>query len=512
MIQFIATSDGIRKVLSRQSGPANFVVPLFSGEELTGRCQAANNLSGGILSRRIAHDEFDADTEQCCVVDTDLSVANLDRFILIGLGLRSKLDASKLRGLLVELFEQARDTAGSEHLIFPLLDTDLSEVSVEQFAELVAECATLVDYEINHRRTGKLDLEPAQTHLQSLSVICSADHLSAVRQALQRGQALGEATNRARDMVNEPSDTMTPRKLAEIACEIACNSNGLTSCQVLSKQEIEKLGMGGVLAVNQGSIDEALLIKLCYNPPTGKTKEVVALVGKGITFDSGGLGIKDGVDMQSMKNDMGGAAAVLCVMSLLPLLKPNISVCALIAATDNLVDANSLRPGKVLTTMSGLTVQVDHTDAEGRLTLADALHYAQVACKARKVIDLATLTGAVEDALGDYVTGIFSNNSRFARQFLQAADEAGELMHQLPMPEEYRKYNRTAMADLTNDGEGPGAIVAAWFLREFIRDGVAWIHADIGGTSFRKHALGSDPAEATGVGVRTLARFLMRYK
>jgi leucyl aminopeptidase len=511
MIQFIATSERLRKVISRQAGSANLIVPLFSGERLARQFKAANALVGGLIASRIAHDQFDASVEQCYVIDTDLSVANLDKFILVGLGSRSKLSPSKLRDRLTDTFEQARATASSEHLIFPISAADLPGLTVEHFAELLAECATLLDYEINHRKTRQLD-ESTHTRLQSLTVLCDAEHLPAVRQGLQLGQALGEATNRARDMVNEPSDIMTPRRLADIAQEIACSSNGLTSCRIHCKQEIEQLGMGGVLAVNQGSVDEALLIELSYDPPGGKTAAVIGLVGKGITFDSGGLGIKDGIDMQDMKNDMGGAAAVLSVMSLLPTLKPKVSVRAVVATTDNLVDARSFRPGKVLTTMSGLTVQVDHTDAEGRLTLADALHYVQAKCNASKVIDLATLTGAVEDALGDYVTGIFSNNSQFARQFLRAAEEAGELMHQLPMPQEYRQNNHSPMADLSNDGEGPGAIVAAWFLREFIRQGVAWIHADIGGTSFRKQARGCDPAGATGVGVRTLARFLMRYQ
>jgi leucyl aminopeptidase len=170
-----------------------------------------------------------------------------------------------------------------------------------------------------------------------------------------------------------------------------------------------------------------------------------------------------------------------------------------------------MRPGDVLTTMSGLTVQVDHTDAEGRLTLADAIHYVQTKGRATKVIDLATLTGAVEDALGAHVSGVFGNNEKFTRKFLEASRLAGESMHELPLSEEYRDENKGEMADLTNDGAGPGAIIAAWFLREFVQDHVAWVHVDIAGTAFRRHEHDVDAVGATGVGVRTLGHFLLEY-
>lgn len=266
-----------------------------------------------------------------------------------------------------------------------------------------------------------------------------------------------------------------------------------------------------MLAVNQGSAESPVLIDLAYAPPALSVDEVIGLVGKGITFDSGGLGIKDGTNMKDMKNDMAGAAAVLCTMSLLPNLKPHVRVRAVIAATDNLVDARSFRPGNILTMMSGLTVEVEHTDCEGRLTLADALHYVQEHGQATRVIDLATLTGNVEDALGDSITGIFGNDSSFTRTFLKAAKAAGEEMHELPLLEDYRENNWSAMADLTNDGSGPGAITAAWFLREFIQEGVSWVHADIGATAFRQEARGVDPEKATGVGVRTLIHLLRQY-
>jgi leucyl aminopeptidase len=188
-----------------------------------------------------------------------------------------------------------------------------------------------------------------------------------------------------------------------------------------------------------------------------------------------------------------------------------VSIRAVVAATDNMIDPKSMRTGDVLKTMSGLSVQVDDTDCEGRLTLADALHYVQVTGKATKVIDIATLTGAVEDALGPHVTGVWSNDERFMREFLQCSREAGESMHDMPLSEEYRDGNKGEMADLTNDGEGPGATIAALFLLEFVKSEVSWLHMDIGGTAFHRYDFGVNAIGATGVGVRTLGHFLLQY-
>jgi len=510
MIEFLATSSKLASALRRQEHRANLILTVFAGEKLSGQSMAADELTGGLITRRLERDGFDPRIKHCLVIDSDLSVEGLDKIIVVGLGQRSKLTLSGLRRALTTAFEMSRDVARSEHLLFPTLDVELRGLTSEQFAEVVAEYACLLDYEINHRKTRQLDTEP-QAHLKSMTLLCQQWNLSAVKRGLKFGKLVGEATNRCRDMVNEPSDTMNPQKLASIAKEIAGKSEGMTSCRVLTKKSIVKLGMEGVLAVNAGSEDEALFIDMTYTPPGGATEEVIGLVGKGITFDSGGLGIKDGEGMGDMKNDMGGAAAVLCTMALLPILKPKVSVRAVVAATDNLVDAKSMRPGNILKMMSGLTVEIRHTDAEGRLTLADALHYVQTRGKATKVIDLATLTGAVEDALGDLITGVFGNDPAFTRKFMQNALLAGEAMHDFPLPEEYRSENDSAMADLSNDGTGPGHIAAAWFLREFIQEHVSWVHCDIAATSFRVNARGVDPAGASGVGVRTLTRFLLNY-
>lgn len=511
-IEFFArSSKSLARMLARHHEErATLILGVFAGEKFSGFLQSADELTNGLIARRVEHDGFEPKLKKTLVIDTDLSVPGLDRCILVGLGSRSKLSLSGLRSAITAAFECARDVAQAEHIVFPLMDVDLRGLTIEQFAEVVSQYACLMDYEINHKKTR--DSDDDRVHIQDCTLLAPDWAISAVKRGMRRGQIYAQATNRARDMVNEPSDTMNPAALARMAREIAAESQGLVSCKVLSKSQIEKLGMGGLLAVNAGSHEDPVFIDLTYTPPGGATEEVIGLVGKGITFDSGGLGIKDGDSMKDMKMDMGGAAAVLSAMSAIASLKPKVSVRAVVAATDNAVDSTSFRPGCVVTTMSGLTVEIDHTDAEGRMTLCDALHYIQVKGGATKVIDLATLTGAVEDALGNALTGVFGNDQKFTREFLKAADYAGEQMWELPLPECYRDNNKGRMADLTNDGSGPGATAAAWFLCEFIQDHVSWIHLDIAATAFRNEAIGVDPEGASGVGVRSLLEFLAQYE
>lgn len=465
----------------------------------------------GTLSKRIKAESFDARDKSVRIVDTALTVPGLDRVVLAGLGTRGDLSPDSLRTVLVEIFTSARDY-NCERIVLPLPEKDFRGISVAQFAAVLAEVACLVDYEPNHQKTRPWRDESEQTHFRSIVLLTGKENLRAVKQAVQQSVELARATNDARNWVNEPSNTCTPQRLATLARKIARDSGGLVKCKVLKMADIKNLGMGAFLAVNSGSKNPPVLIDMRYDPPGGKTKDVLGLIGKGITFDSGGLGIKDGDNMRDMKDDMGGAAAVLATMSLIKVLKPAVSVRAIVAATENLVDATSMRPGDIIKSMSGLTIEVAHTDAEGRLTLADALHYAQTLAGATQLIDLATLTGSVEEALGSLISGVFTNNDRFAARFMDAAKNAGEPMHVLPMLDDYRDGNRSDMADLNNDGSGPGAIVAAWFLREFVLNETPWIHVDIAGTSFRRYSHGLDPVGASGVGVRTLARLLHSYQ
>jgi leucyl aminopeptidase len=513
MVKMQTSCSRLKGTLSNhKEDRADLVLIVFADEPLSGPAKAADELTSGLISRRIELSGFEAKRKECLVIDSDLTVTGLNHIILVGLGPRNKLSLYGLREALAEGFTQAKERAESEHIIFPIIDVDLRGFTVEQFTEVLAEYAILVDYELNHRKTRAWpdyndDDEP--THLKSLHVLCTRATLKAGRRGVTRGKLLGQATCKARNWVNEPSDELTPTRLSEIAREIADESKGQVSCKVLRKPGISQLKMGAFLAVNNGSKCDPALITLSYDPPTGATEKVIALIGKGVTFDSGGLTIKDVDSMQDMKMDMAGAAAVLSVMSMIPRLKPRVSVRAVIAATDNLIDSLSMRPGDIVTTMSGLTVEIQDTDCEGRLTLVDAITYAQQICGATHIIDLATLTGGIEDALGNAISGVFGNSTGFSKKFLSAANRAGELMHELPVAEIYRKGNKSTMADLTNNGEGPQSIIAAWFLREFVEEEVEWLHVDIAGTAFYRDAEGVNPEGGTGVGVRTLAHFLL---
>jgi leucyl aminopeptidase len=508
-----STSAKLTSALSRvkEGDRANLVLVIFSGEKLAGHALAADELTGGLISRRIEQDGFEPKFIQTKVIDSDLKIAGLDRIILIGLGPRSRLTLNGLRTALAEAFTTARDVAGGENLIFPLIDVDLRGFTVQQFAQAVTEYAVLADYEPNHFKTRPWREEAERTHLTSLTLVCSGHTLTATKRGMKAGVLFAEATNRARDMVNTPSDKMTPMKIAGIAKKIAATSNGLIKCQVLKLSQIKKLGMGGVLAVNSGSQYEPAFIVLSYDPEIGVTQQVLGLVGKGITFDTGGLNAKDYDGMRDMKMDMAGAAAVLQAMSLIPVLKPQISVRAVVASCENMIDAKAMRQGGIIKSMSGLTIEIDHTDAEGRLTLADAMHYIQTVAGANQIVDVATLTGDVESALGDLITGAFGNNDRFTRNFLLCAKDAGEAMHECPMPDELRINNKGRMGDLNNSADGPGHIVAAWFLREFVLEGTTWIHLDIAGTAFRRHEHGADAEGGTGVATRSLAQLLRQY-
>jgi leucyl aminopeptidase len=515
-ILFFARSAKLSSALSKFHGKkewANLIIPLFKGEPLTGFAKEADELTGGMITRRVNADSFDSALKRVQVIDFNLDstlAPGLDKVILVGLGTRAKLTVAGLRKALEAAFEQSRDTAKSTHVIFPLADIELRGLTMFQFAQVVAEYATLIDYELPHKRTRELDDNPSPTHLETLTVITASGSLPAAKAGLELGASLGAATCYARDLVNMTSTECTPAFLAKEARRIAREGKPRLTCKVFGEAKMRELGMNGALAVSNAAKYPPQVIELTYTPANvTEQTETIGFIGKGITLDTGGLSIKDAAGMRHMKNDMAGAAAVLAVMGILPALKPNCIVKGLVVACENLTGEDSYRPGEIITTMSGLTVEIGDCDAEGRMTLCDALHYMQTVAGVTKIIDLATLTGAVEDALGDSISGVFGNHPQFTRRFMQAANEAGELVHEMPLAEDYRKGNRTEMADLTNDGEGPGHIIAALFLSEFLQEGTQWVHVDIAGTAFRTYSWGVDPAGATGVGVRTLARFVL---
>lgn len=320
-------------------------------------------------------------------------------------------------------------------------------------------------------------------------------------ESVKAGKAFGNAMKFTRDLANEPAAYATPSKLAEIALNI----EGLET-KVYDKKETEEMGMGAFLAVSQGSVQPPKFIHMKYSCPNPKKK--IAIIGKGICFDSGGMDLKPPSSMLTMRDDMSGAACVLGVMQALKEFNPQVEVHGIVAACENMASGSAYKPGDILTAKNGKTIEVDNTDAEGRLTLADALCYA---CElgVDEVIDIATLTGACVVALGSFVTGIMGNDEDMIRRIMQTAENVGEKYWQLPMFKEYFNSLKSDIADMKNTGSRQGgASIAGIFLQEFVKD-VKWAHIDIAGTAFLEKPENEFIKGATGAGVRTLLSYII---
>ena len=324
-----------------------------------------------------------------------------------------------------------------------------------------------------------------------------------IETGVRRGEVLAKATALARDLVNRPANLVTPTALAEVAADIA-RRGGLT-LQVLERADFERLGMGAFIAVAKGSDEPAKLIVLRYQPreEEGGRNRPIAFVGKGLTFDSGGLSLKASEGMEGMKSDMAGGAAVLGAMEAIATLKPAVEVIGIIGATENMPSGHASRPGDVVRAMNGRSIEVISTDAEGRMVLADAVAYAKNLGAAR-VVDLATLTGACVVALGGIRAGLFSNDDELAGIVERAAARAGEKVWRMPTDPEYRELLKSDVADIKNSGgRAGGAVTGALFIREFVGN-VPWVHLDIAGMAMNQRELPYVPKGATGFGVRTL--------
>lgn len=372
-------------------------------------------------------------------------------------------------------------------------------------AQALAEGLVLGAY---RRKHYKLE-QPSAAVLTSIVFHTDSKAEAAVEaawtQGIQRGIAFGEGTNLARDLTNLPGNLLTPSQLAAAAIEIS-ERHGLPA-EVLDEREIELKGMGGLLAVGKGSVHPPRMIVIRYQG-TGQWENVTGIIGKGITFDTGGISLKRAPGMEDMISDMGGAAAVLGVMEALGRLRPEINVVMVIPSAENMPSANAFKPGDVVTSLSGRTIEVLNTDAEGRIVLGDALTYAGE-WGAERLIDVATLTGAVVSILGDAATGAVTNDDSFLQELMAASRVSGEKIWQLPVFPEYREMLKSEVADLRNAaGRFAGATTAGLFIGEFA-EGKPWIHLDIAGTAFLSKERGVNPRGASGVMVRTLLEYLL---
>jgi leucyl aminopeptidase len=373
-------------------------------------------------------------------------------------------------------------------------------LSTGEAARAVTEAFLLASY-----RFDRYLAEKKPCSVRSLQIGFSPEHEKEVLSALKLGQTLGETTNLARDLVNEPANVMTPERLAAEAKK-AGEKYGF-EVEVLAEDGIAALGMEAFLAVGRASVNGPRLITMRYLGDPEQPDRVLGLVGKGLTFDSGGLSLKQAKGMEMMFFDMAGAASVIGAISALARERLRLNVVAVVAACENLVSGRGYRPGDVIGTMAGKSVFVETTDAEGRLTLADAVHYTITKEKASLVVDVATLTGAVIVALGHAATGVVTNDDELYQRLELASAKSGERVWRLPSFPEYREQNKTPYADLRNvGGRDAGTITAGLFVGEFVQDR-PWLHLDIAGTAFAEKDREYMVQGATGVGVRLLYHF-----
>jgi leucyl aminopeptidase len=369
-------------------------------------------------------------------------------------------------------------------------------------ARSVVEGAFVGDFDPDYYKSDRKDQK-----LDTVTVVASGDK-AALEQALTAGRIVGESQNFTRDLVNEPSNRMTPTMLGDRAKQMA-SEVGL-KCEVYGADKIKELKMGAFWGVAQGSDEPPALIVLRYEPAGAPDKVHLGLVGKGITFDTGGISIKPADGMEKMKYDMAGGATMLGVMRAIALLKPKVKVTAIVCATENMPSGKAQKPGDVQIAMSGKSIEIINTDAEGRLVLADGLCYArQLGCT--HLVDAATLTGAVVVALGYINAGIFASDDQMYERFAQANKQAGEKMWRLPLDDEYKEIIKSGIADIVNSGgRYGGAVTAAMFLKEFAED-TPWIHLDIAGTAWMEDQKPWIAKGPSGIAVRSLIEFVRSW-
>jgi leucyl aminopeptidase len=467
--------------------------------------QALDKALDGLVTRLVAEEQFKGKKGQTLLFHTHGRIGP-GRVLLVGAGARKDFSPADLRAFGARVFKSgASASAKSVTAVMPYTEG----VVQERAAQFLSEGVLGASYKFDKYLTGdkkKLDtVDEFKIAVSSDNV--DASRLEPLKRGVQRGEQVAEAVALARDLINEPAGEMTPRKMAEVAQRVA-KQHGL-EVKVLGPKECEKLGMGMYLAVSQGSEEEPRFIHLTYRPK-GKTpsKKTIALVGKGVTFDSGGLSLKPSNAMEDMKVDMSGAAGVIAAIGVLADLGVPYEVHAIAACTENMPSGKSYKLGDVLKSMNGKTVEINNTDAEGRLTLGDAITYVKEEAKPDEIFDFATLTGACMVALGPHTAGVMGNDLSLVERWLSAARLAGEEMWHLPMPEKLRDQLKSEIADMRNTGDRyGGALTAGLFLKEFVGE-TPWVHVDIAGPASSDKESGHIPKGGTGFGVATIVEYL----
>jgi leucyl aminopeptidase len=467
----------------------------------TGRLGDIDKSTNGLLATICKSGELTGKPLEMTLIHAPVGL-KAARLLLVGAGKREKFTNAALRkiaGAAVR-YLKARSV---KRIAFLMGESD----SPEQSAQTIAEAALTADFETDKYKTDK----KTDKSVESLTLVGYAEReVADGEKGLARGRVIAEAQNFTRDLVNEPSNKLTPQILAQKA-EAMAKEAGL-AVEILDEKKIAELKMGALLSVAQGSAEPPRVMVITYTPKNLKAgAPVIGFVGKAVTFDTGGVSIKPADGMEKMKYDMAGGATMLGVMRALASLKPNVKVICVVPSTENMISGNAQKPGDIQTAMSGKTIEVLNTDAEGRLILADGIHYAKQ-LGATHLVDAATLTGAIVVALSNINVGVFGSDQEWTDKLLASAKATGEKMWQMPMDDEYREYIKGSFADIQNigSGKGGGATTGAWFIREFAGD-TPWIHLDIAGTAWNDDSKPWLAKGPTGVALRTLVHLAMSY-
>ena len=488
-------SAGITKI----DTPA-LVVNLFRGvKKPAGATGAVDKALGGLITQLIEDGEIKGSAGETTLIHT-LGKIKPSRVLVAGLGPQDKFDAQVVRRVSAEVVRFLRRKGISSAATIAHgagidgLDPQLSGQAIAEGAHL-----GLYKFGVYLTKSGE-----STNEFEKLTVMeLDKDRAKSIEVGVKLGCTIARASITARNMVNEPANHMTPSRMAEAAQKVATNQ-GL-KIEIMDNAQMKKMGMGAFMGVAQGTDEPAKLIVLQYDGDPSNPENNLGLIGKGITFDTGGISLKPPGGMEAMKGDMAGGASVIAAMEIIGQTKPKINVLAVIAATENMPGASAQRPGDVVRAMNGKTIEVINTDAEGRLVLADALCYARKQGITR-LVDVATLTGAMVTTLGKACTGMMGNDDTLVQQTIDAGKKTGEKFWELPMFDEYKDLIKSDVADMKNSGgRQAGSISAALLLAEFV-DGAAWVHLDIAGTSTSDKVSGYLVKGASGMPVRTLAQ------
>ena len=486
-------------LIAKKNGTGRVLVALMFEGDKTPLAVAGDE--GKNFAAVAAGEKFTGQLKKTSLLRAD---AGAWKLILAGLGKRKEFELDRVRSATAKALKRA-DDIGAESVGVLIPESKEVRGSLSDFAAAAVEGAILGEYRFDKYRTPKPD-DPKPVGELTLVFASPRDLSAAMRRAVDEAVARSEAVCFTRDLANEPPSPKPPEKMAETAAGLA--KKGRVTVRVMHEAELEKMGMGGILRVGAGSHQPPCLVHLTYTP-AGKSRKTVVVIGKGITFDSGGLSIKQAQGMENMKDDMAGAGAVLGLFKWLASVDVPVTVHGLAAFAENMPGGGAQKPGDVIRHYNGKTAEVISTDAEGRHLLADCLAYGST-LKPDLMIDMATLTGACVVALGDEYSGLLGTDQRTIDRLIAVGKQQGEFFWQLPLPDRYKSHLKSKVADMKHTGKPgvAGTITAGLFLREFVGEGIPWVHIDIAGPSFTKEDWDYAPAGATGVPVRTIAALL----